>query len=196
MVYTFVASITVACYIWGFREDWGVSGSQFILTWMVFWLYMHINFVIVDTMTAFVPAKFFAFFLLTWIIINVTSTIYPFELSPGFYRWGYALPAHEIYSLLVQVWSGGCNNQAYRALPILFAWEVVGMVSATVGMFYRNSKARKEISGLEAKGDTDALHGIQRGPWEEIEEAEELARIEAGGAGPSFPLSFLPSDKR
>ncbi|KAH6701296.1 nitrosoguanidine resistance protein SNG1 [Leptodontidium sp. MPI-SDFR-AT-0119] len=181
LVYTFIASLAVAGCIWAFREDWRLGGAKFTLTWMVF---------------CFVPPQFLSFIILTWIITNVASAIYPFELSPGIYRVGYALPAHEVYALLVQIWSGGCNNKAYRALPILFAWEVVGIVSAAVGMSYRNRKARNEIQELERKYETDALNGVQRGPREEAEEAEELTRIETRGAGPSFPMPFLPSDSR
>ncbi|KFZ01997.1 hypothetical protein V500_00507 [Pseudogymnoascus sp. VKM F-4518 (FW-2643)] len=181
LVYTFISSLTVAGYIWAFREDWGLSGAQFVLTWMVFWLYMHVNFVVVDAITAFVPLQYISFVILTWVITNVTSTIYPFELSPGFYRVGYALPAHEVYDLLVQVWSNGCNNNAYRALPILFGWEVIGIVSATVGMFHRNSQARKEIHELEKKFDTGASNGLHSSPQEGSEEAKELIRIETRG---------------
>jgi hypothetical protein len=114
IVYTLLSSLTVAGYIWAFRENWGVNGNQFVLTWMAYWLYMHVNFLVLDTVTAFIPASFLSFFVLTWVITNVTSSIYPFELNPGFYRWAYALPALEAYSVLIQIWSGGCNNQLYQ----------------------------------------------------------------------------------
>ncbi|PVH85208.1 hypothetical protein DL98DRAFT_607890 [Cadophora sp. DSE1049] len=143
--YTFLASLTLAGYIWAFREEWGVSSSQFVLTWMAMWLYMHVNFLVLDAATAFVPLSFLTFFVLPWAIINVTSTIFPFELSPSFYKLGYALPGHQVVSILFQVWSGGCNNQLSRALPVLFAWEIFGWIASGWGVVYRNRAARAEV---------------------------------------------------
>lgn len=80
---------------------------------MAYWLYQHVNFVVLDTVTAFIPASFLSFAVLTWAIINVTSSIFPFELSAGFYRWGWALPGHNLYSIIITIWSGGCNNRLY-----------------------------------------------------------------------------------
>jgi hypothetical protein len=112
---------------------------------MTYWLYMHINFGVLDAATAFIPVSFLSFFVLPWAILNVASTIFPFELSPGFYKWQYAVPGYNCFSILIQIWSGGCNNRLYRALPILFAWEVFGATAGVAGVFYRNSAAEKDL---------------------------------------------------
>lgn len=65
IVYTFIASLTVIGYIWAFREKWLVNGNQFALSWMVVWLYMHVNFLILDAGTAFISMPFMPFFVLT-----------------------------------------------------------------------------------------------------------------------------------
>lgn len=143
ILYTLTASAATAGYIWAFRQDWAVNSSQYVLTWMSFWLYMHIMFLVIDAATAFLPLSAMPFFIITWAVTNVASTIAPFESSAGFYRWGYALPAHETYQIFVQIWSGGCNNQLHRALPILFAWEVLGLTAAVLGMYYRCKTATK-----------------------------------------------------
>ncbi|KAF7917620.1 uncharacterized protein EAE98_010036 [Botrytis deweyae] len=144
IVYTLIASLTTTGYVWAFRESWDVSGSQFALVWMSYWIYMHINFLVLDAATGFIPVSFLPFFVLPWAIINVAASIYPFELSPGFYRWAYALPAHEFYSLIIRVESG-CGDVLYRALPILFSWEVVGLALAISGTSYRNRHAEAEL---------------------------------------------------
>jgi Protein of unknown function (DUF3533) len=151
ITYTLVASLTVVGYVWAFRETWDVNGTQFVLSWMVMWLYMHINFLVLDAATAFIPLSFISFFVLTWAIINISSAVFPFEVSPGFYKWGYALPAHNAVSIFFQIWSGGCNDQLDRALPVLFAWEIVGMPVAVAGSFWRNKIAKKEIQAEEHK---------------------------------------------
>lgn len=62
--------------------------------------------------------------VLSTILISIASTFTPFQLSPGFFRWGYAIPAHELYQVLIEIWSDGCNNRLYHALPILFSWWI------------------------------------------------------------------------
>ncbi|KAJ6181022.1 hypothetical protein N7519_011483 [Penicillium mononematosum] len=152
ILYTFTGSLLMTGYIWAFRESWGQQGSQFVLTWITMWLLMHINFLFFDITTAFVPIQFMSFIVLTWVIINVASTIAPFELSPGFFRWGYALPSHEAYEVLIQIWSGGCNNRLYRALPIMFSWWIVGVLVAVYAMQYRCKTAVAAQEALDRAG--------------------------------------------
>jgi uncharacterized membrane-anchored protein len=143
VLYDFIGGLLMTGYIWAYREDWHLSGSRFAFTWLILWFLMHIHFLVFDITTAFIPIQFMPFVVLTWVILNVASTISPFELSPAFFRWGYALPSHEAYQVLVQVWSGGCNNRLYQALPIMFAWWVVGFPLAVYGMQYRCKEAVK-----------------------------------------------------
>lgn len=117
----------MAGYIWAFREDWGVTAGQFFETWMCLWFYMEINYLVLDAVVGtIIPMSFFSYFMLTWVILNIGSTLYPFELSPGFYRWGWALPAHNIWLVLVDIWSNGCRQQLDVTMPILFAWWFAG----------------------------------------------------------------------
>ncbi|KAE8371910.1 hypothetical protein BDV26DRAFT_286390 [Aspergillus bertholletiae] len=110
------------------------TSDQFALTWMAIWLVMHLNFLIIDSATAFIPMQFMSFFMLTRIILNVSSSIGPFELSPGFYRLGYVFPAHQLYEILLQIWTDGCNPHLYRALPILWSEWLVALVLSFLGM--------------------------------------------------------------
>lgn len=171
IVYTFIASLTVIGYIWAFRENWLVNRNQFALSWMVVELYMHVNFLVLDAATAFIPMSFIPFFVLTWAVINITSTIFPFELNPGFYRWGYALPAHPVFTILIQIWSGGCNNQLKSSLHVLFGWEIVGGVLAVLGSYRRNKVAQWELEEEERGNPSNGkpmLEGSLRGSqdWE------------------------------
>ncbi|PVH74276.1 hypothetical protein DL98DRAFT_429814 [Cadophora sp. DSE1049] len=125
LAYAFIGALLSCAYIWAFRESWDLSGAQFVQTWAILWLVMHINFLVLDAVIATIPITFVPFFTFTWIIINITSTVMPFDVSVGFYKIGYAWPAHELWTVMVQIWSRGCYNRLGRALPILFVWEVV-----------------------------------------------------------------------
>lgn len=191
--YTFIAAITASGYIWAFREGWNVTGGQYILTVLALWLYMHVNFLVLDVATAFIPMSFLPFFVLTWAITNVTSTITPFELSAGWYRVGYALPAHQVWQILVQVWSG-CPNRLYQTLPILFAYEVAGLAGAVAANYYRCNKAA--IAAV-------AIQNTTQNPDEKVTQAGSVADAESAAdsslyikanervLGPSVPQPFM-----
>ncbi|EYE98311.1 SNG1 family protein [Aspergillus ruber CBS 135680] len=198
--YTFFGSLCMVGYIWAFRESWAVNSNQFALCWMIIWLYMHINFLIVDILTSFVSLRFMPFCILTWVIMNVASTISPFELNPGFFRWGYALPAHEVYQVLVQVWSDGCENQLYRALPILFSWWIAGIVFVVIAMRHRcqTAVAAEEAAAAAKKKEKDILQtNLSRGsstqdiiPWDR-QDTVEASHTEQAAYGPSYHTPFV-----
>lgn len=124
-VYTLVGSLLSVTYIWAFKETWAVYGNQFCETWMLLWLSMHIHWLAFDVYRANAPMSAMPFFAFPWIILNLASTVMPFELSPGFYKIGYIWPAHNTWEALINIWSGGCYNRLYRNMPILFAWWIV-----------------------------------------------------------------------
>ncbi|KAM0424270.1 hypothetical protein ACHAPT_010415 [Fusarium lateritium] len=164
-IFTFVAALGMSGYFWAFREDWGVSAGQFFETWMCLWFYMDINYLIIDTLVATViPMQFFAYFVLTWIIINIASVFYPFELTPGFYRWGWALPSHNIWLLLIGIWSG-CRAQLDTTLPILFSWYLVAHVTSAWSV-----RKRCLMAEAEAQEKEKAEHKFTRFSTEQSEQ--------------------------
>lgn len=139
--YTFIGSLCTTGAIWAFRHGWHVGGSQFVITWMALWLFAHLNFLALDVFTIWLPPPYVPMALISWIVSNVTSILLPFELSPAFYRVGYALPAHSIFNVLIDIWSRGCNPQLYYALPVLFVYEIVGLTLSTIGVYRRSHYA-------------------------------------------------------
>ncbi|KAJ5306940.1 hypothetical protein PENANT_c003G05850 [Penicillium antarcticum] len=147
VVYTFVGSLCTTGAIWAFRHGWHVNGGQFMLTWMALWLFAHLNFLVMDVFTIWLPPPYVPMALISWVVTNVTSILLPFELSPAFYQVGYALPAHSIFQVLIDIWSGGCNPLLNYALPVMFLYEILGIVLSTIGVYRRSHYAtlKKEI---------------------------------------------------
>lgn len=137
LVYSFLGGLLITGAIWAFKAGWDLSSGAFFLNWVTFWLFGHVNFLVFDVFTIWIPPQFVPFALVTWTITNVTSVILPFSLSNGFYRWGYALPAHAAYEILTDIWSGGCNPHLYYALPVLFTYEVLGFIGTSLGAYKR-----------------------------------------------------------
>ncbi|KAF2098047.1 hypothetical protein NA57DRAFT_57213 [Rhizodiscina lignyota] len=189
--YCFIGGLCTTGAIWAFRAGWHVNGAQFVLTWMVLWLFAHLNFLALDAFTVWLPVQFVPMALITWIVFNVTSILLPFELSPGFYHWAYAMPAHEAYLALMDIWSGGCNPQLHIALPILFSWEVVGLILcgfgvhrrchyAVVGQEEAEAQFQERLAAameFERKRDKDRKEGRDRRA--SVEHAQALEEAEA-----------------
>ncbi|KAL0942723.1 nitrosoguanidine resistance protein [Colletotrichum truncatum] len=154
-IYGFLTALTVTGYLWAFRENWDVGSFEFGKTLLVFWLYMDVQWQVLESLIgSFVPMQFMPFFFLTWIIMNIASTIAPFELMPGFYRIGYAMPAHEAYSMMVLAWSG-CADQTRVALPVLFAWWLVGHVGSVFSIRKRCADAGQAAAAAATRAQED-----------------------------------------
>ena len=137
IVFTMFGGLLISTAIWAFKGGWNVSGKQFALNWLTLWLFAHVNFLTLDVFSIWIPAQYVPMALITWVVINVTSIIIPFDLSSPFYKWGYALPAHSAYEVLTDIWSKGCNPHLYFALPVLFAYELSGLFWTILGVFKR-----------------------------------------------------------
>ncbi|KAL8701305.1 MAG: hypothetical protein Q9201_004976 [Fulgogasparrea decipioides] len=146
--YTFVGALCMTGYIWAFREDWSVRGYQFVETWLVLWLLMHIYFCLIDAATAVLPQPAMPFLIVTWIFLNISAVISPFEITPGFYRWGYALPAYSTYEMLTYIWSNGPAPELHRSLPVMFAWWLVGLAGAILA-HRRRCRLASSVVGLQ-----------------------------------------------
>lgn len=167
---------------------------------MTIWLYMFLNFAIIDAATGFIPMSFVPFFLITWVVLNVGSTIYPLQLTAGFYHWQVALPGYNTYNILADIWSGGCNPLLYRTLPINFAWAILGVVLANISMYRRCRKAAKTLSeeeeALQVKIEQARAEGYGstslQGQSEKDDDSEQLRRPSTRLANPGRDLENSP----
>ncbi|OJD29964.1 nitrosoguanidine resistance protein sng1 [Diplodia corticola] len=184
LVYTLVGALCQSAYFWAFRESREQPGSVFALVWMCLWLYQHVQFLVFDVATTFIPLSFVPFFVLSWVIANVTSTIAPFELAPAFYRWAYALPAHETWLVLMTIWSGGAVNRLYRALPIMFAWVAVMAPCAFVALRWRCKKAVEAAAEEAERKEKERAEIVRKevGDLQERKEKDRAGHPDADGA--------------
>lgn len=65
-----------------------------------------------------------ALWLIFWVITNVSTSFYAIPLSPGFFRWGYAWPLHQVVNASRTLLFGTKNNLGLN-FGILFAWCAV-----------------------------------------------------------------------
>ncbi|KAL4865982.1 hypothetical protein BDV12DRAFT_173665 [Aspergillus spectabilis] len=166
--YALAGSVCATGAIWAFRAEWNVNGNQWALTWLTLWLFGHLTFLTLDVFAVWLPPPYVPMSLITWVVINVTSILLPFELSPAFYKWGYALPAHACYNILIDIWSGGCNPQLGYALPVLFAYELSSGILSGLGVYkrahYAVVAAEREESTWQEKIDKAITEFTRQSP--------------------------------
>lgn len=190
--YTFIGALCHVGYQAAFWENDWLSAGQFTQAWMAIWLYMHINFLFIDCLTAFVPMAALGFCFFIWVICNTASTVIPFELNPGFYHWGYALPSHETLQLLITIWSSGGVDCLNIALPVLFAWEVLLLPLSMVALRVRCAHAAKEFNDNEAAMKEKYAYNPESEATQQAAEKDDLEAIIMGREGSASP-SAAPS---
>ena len=194
--YTFVGAVCMTGYIWAFRENWPVHGHQFVETWMVLWLLMHIYFCLIDAATAVLPQPAMPFLIVTWIFFNVSATISPFEITPGFYRWGYALPAYSAYEILTYIWSDGPAPELHRSLPIMFAWWLVGLACAVLA-HRRKCRLAWSAAGSRSSKAENPFHVEEQNQGRmRVSSSEEKYTDTAEESKSSEPKQLLGDERR
>jgi len=195
--YTLIGALCVTGMIWAFRDGWDVNANQFVLSWMIFWLFAHSNFLWLDVFTIWLPAQYTPMALITWIAFNVTSILLPFELAPGFYRWAYAMPAHEVYQILNDIWSRGCNPQLHYALPIMFALELSGLVLSALGVYRRCHYAMiaEEAQDQAFRDHVDVALAFERKRDQEREQEKREEAQEAAQPDPDAEIRSEANDR-
>lgn len=113
-----------------FTPAFGRSG------FLVYWMCSYITMIAVGLMNevAFMVLlmyfpPFVGFWLLFWVLINISSTFAPIALCPEFYRFGYAMPVHNSFELTKVIFFNTYKGQMGRNIGILFAWIVFDTIA-------------------------------------------------------------------
>ncbi|CAH6720185.1 nitrosoguanidine resistance protein Sng1p [[Candida] jaroonii] len=113
-----------------FNKAFGKSG--FLVYWMFSYLTMIsvglVNEVMFMVLLMFAPFLV-GFWLLFWVLINISPTFAPIALVPKFYRFGYAMPIHNSYELTKVVFFDTYKGQMGRNIGILVAWIVISTIA-------------------------------------------------------------------
>lgn len=140
----FYSLVTLAMQV-DFTVTFGKSG--FLVYWMfsfiTMWVVGTANEIMVMLLVLFYP-PLIGFWLLFWVIINITPTFSPMALLPKVYRYGYATPLHNSYELTKVVFFNTYKGEMGRNIGILFAWLAALSIAfpAVVGFFGITMKKR------------------------------------------------------
>lgn len=165
-----------ASHVWPANNPNAYGRGTFIVYWMANWIGMIAFGLASENMGMLLGTPWTALWLIFWVISNVATGFYALELAPGFYRWGYAWPMHNIVELTRSMFFD-LHPRVGLNFGILFAWCGVGTILFPLCCYYMRWKT------MRAKKNAAAAEAAWREKMErERENPSSLARITTLGS--------------
>ncbi|KAK0444661.1 uncharacterized protein EV420DRAFT_997530 [Desarmillaria tabescens] len=109
-----------------FSRKFGSAG--FVIFWMLNFVGMLSVGLALEAMITLLTIRFMPFFMILWIISNVSVCFMPIAVLPNIYRYGYAMPFYNV-SGAVRTILFGTKNELGLHFGILIAWTVISMIT-------------------------------------------------------------------
>lgn len=109
-----------------------VGDAGFVVLWALSFVTLLAVGLPMESMISLLTIRWFPYFLIFWIILNLTSSFLPIDLMQRFYRWGYAFPFYNnVQATKVILYGIQPNEFLGRYFGILFGWVGVNLVGVT-----------------------------------------------------------------
>ncbi|KAI0277608.1 hypothetical protein BGY98DRAFT_1079125 [Russula aff. rugulosa BPL654] len=141
-----------------FNRYYGSSG--FVIYWMMSWLAMCALGGAVESMITILTPSFISFFLLLWIIANVSVCVYPLALLPGVYRYGYAMPFYNVQQT-IRTLIFGTRNQMGLNFGVQIAWIVLSWCTLVLFQLFMRGRAARAHKAEVAAAATGSFSDKQ-----------------------------------
>ncbi|KAJ8523129.1 hypothetical protein ONZ45_g404 [Pleurotus djamor] len=124
-----------------FDRKFGNSG--FLVFWMLNWFGMLSLGLALESMITLLTVRFIPFFLLIWIIGNVSVSLFPIDLLPGIFRYGYGAPFYNISRAMRTIVFGTKNNVGLN-FGVLIVWIAISCITLPLFQWLQRRSAMKE----------------------------------------------------
>ena len=112
-----------------FTPTFGRAG--FMVYWMSTWLIMAAvggaNENVLSLIIAWAP-QYMGFWLVFWIVSNISPSFFPLALMNNFYRYGYMMPIHNAMDIYKVIFLNTYKGTLGRNYGILCAWVVINSI--------------------------------------------------------------------
>ncbi|RYN40973.1 hypothetical protein AA0112_g2455 [Alternaria arborescens] len=128
------------------------GSGTFLVYWMGNWIGMIAFGLASENMAMLLGTPWTALWLIFWVISNVATGFYALELAPGFYRWGYGWPMHNVVELTRSILFD-LHPRVGLNFGILFAWVMVDTVLFPLCCYYmrwNTARVKKNSAKVEA----------------------------------------------
>lgn len=135
-----------------FTPAFGRGG--FIVYWMTTWLLMMAlggaNENMISLILVLGP-QYLGFWLMLWIILNISPSFYPMVLNNEFYRYGYAMPIHNGIDIFKVIFLDLSKHKMGRNYGILVAWVALNTAVFPIVMKFVSRQMQKKREAAAGK---------------------------------------------
>jgi hypothetical protein len=132
-----------------FSRYYGDGG--FVLYWISSFLGMTALGLAVEALITVLTPRFIPYFLLLWIITNVSVAFFPIQVLPGIFRYGYAMPFYNV-GQIVRTLLFDTKNHLGRNYGILIAWTALSCFTmALLTIVMRRKEMRDAAAAASAR---------------------------------------------
>lgn len=139
-----------------FTKAFGKAG--FVIYWMSTWLLMMAlggaNENVVSLILILGP-QYLGFWLMTWIILNISPSFYPLVLNNQFYRYGYAMPIHNGVDIYKVIFLDLSKHNMGRNYGILVAWVALNTALLPFVLRFVGKTMQKRAAAAAAAQQTN-----------------------------------------
>ncbi|KAF1929880.1 uncharacterized protein M421DRAFT_131915 [Didymella exigua CBS 183.55] len=191
LVYSFVSlaflmpmSNQPASHVWPANNANAYRHGTFVVYWMGNWVGMIAFGLASENMAMLLGTPWTALWLIFWVISNVATGFYALDLAPGFYKWGYAWPMHNIVELTRSTLFDLQQSHVGRNFGVLFAWVAIDtLLFPACCYFMRWNTARAKRNAAKAEADWHAKMDRARAEPSLMARVTTLGSRRDGGAG-------------
>ncbi|KAF8468647.1 hypothetical protein JB92DRAFT_2823515 [Gautieria morchelliformis] len=113
-----------------------VFHGGFAIFWILCWVAMSAVGLVLEAVVTILTPRFTPYFMILWIIVNVSVCFYPIEVLPQIYRYGYGTPFYNV-SRATRTIVFDTRNQIGLNFGVEFAWIAVSLITLPLFQWYK-----------------------------------------------------------
>ncbi|KAM0749826.1 hypothetical protein T439DRAFT_357348 [Meredithblackwellia eburnea MCA 4105] len=142
LIWTLTTGLSIVAWGFVFDEGFRIKAKNFFAMWAVGWVNNMIFFDFLDIIFTWVPLPFAPPIVVSFIILAVSSSLYPITVCNNFFRIHYAFPPHATWETMITIWGNGAANKLYYDLPVLAFWLVAGKIGWVLALRARANRIK------------------------------------------------------
>jgi len=101
-----------------------------------------------ESLITLLTPRFIPFFMLTWIITNLSVCIFPIEVMPLIFHYGYAVPFYNL-SRATRTVLFGTKNRVGFSFAILIIWVIISCISLPLNQWFVRRKDGPKVEATD-----------------------------------------------
>ncbi|KAF9444277.1 hypothetical protein P691DRAFT_677928 [Macrolepiota fuliginosa MF-IS2] len=125
--------------------------SGFAIFWMLNLCSMCAVGLAMEAMLSLLSVNGVPFFLLIWIMVNVSPIVFPIEVLPVFYRYGYAIPLYNV-SRALRIIVFSTKNRLGFHFGVLLIWAAISCITLPLFQYLARRRDITATKREQARG--------------------------------------------